>query len=157
VVQAGREARTDARRNLATGRENTARGGRKPPPFFTRPRTPVASFLTACYNVCQMIKLTVLPRTAPGKWSAGLLAGLVLFLALLLILVAAGQRGGDTFFSNLALAIPGLLAGTCGIAAFITGTIAIIKSQERAILVFLATIVGLFVLVFCLGEFLSPH
>jgi hypothetical protein len=103
------------------------------------------------------MKLTILPKTHPGKWSIGLIGGLVLFFALLWLLAASGQRGGDTFSSNLALAVPGLLAAICGIAAFFTGIIAIIKSKERSALVFLAVIIGLFVLFFCLGEILSPH
>lgn len=103
------------------------------------------------------MKVSILPRTMLGKWSIGLIGGLFLFFALLRVLVAFGQRGGETFFSNLALAIPGLLAGTCGIAAFFTGIIGIIFRKERAVLVFLAVIIGLFVLVFCLGEVLSPH
>jgi hypothetical protein len=103
------------------------------------------------------MKFPVLPKTALGKWSAGLVGGLVLFFVLLRILVVTGQRGGATFFSNLTLAVPGLLAGACGIAAFFTGLIGIIKSKERSALVFLAVLIGLFVLLFCLGEFLSPH
>jgi hypothetical protein len=103
------------------------------------------------------MKITIVPKTALGKWSVGLIGGLFLFLALLVILAASGQRGGETFSSNLALAVPGLLAATCGIAAFFTGIIAVIKSKERAVLVFLAAFIGLDVLLFCLGEVLSPH
>jgi hypothetical protein len=103
------------------------------------------------------MKISITPRTIPGKLSIGLIGGLCLFFALLVILVAAGQRGGDTFFSNPALAITGLLAGLSGIAAFFTGVIAIIKSRERSVFVFLAAFIGLDVLLFCLGEFLSPH
>ena len=98
-----------------------------------------------------------MPKTAPGKWAVGLLGGLVAFFALLQVLVATGQRGGETFFSNPALAVPALLAALSGIAAFFTGIIGIVKSKERAILVLLAVIIGLFVLVFCLGEIISPH
>jgi hypothetical protein len=103
------------------------------------------------------MKFTILPKTTPGKWSIGLIGGLVLFFALMWLLVASGQRGGETFFSNLALTVPALLAAISGIAAFFTGIISIIKSKERSVLVFLAVIIGLFVLIFCLGEFLSPH
>ena len=92
-----------------------------------------------------------------GKWSTGLIIALLLFFAVFVILVASGQRGGDTFFSNLALTIPMLLAGVSGISALVTGSIGIVKSRERSVLVFLATAIGLFVLVFSLGEVLFPH
>jgi hypothetical protein len=103
------------------------------------------------------MKITIVPETTPGKWSLGLIGGLVLFFALLFILAASGQRGGETFSSNLALAVPGLLAAICGIAAFFTGVIGILFARERAVLVFLAAFIGLDVLLFCLGEVLSPH
>jgi len=92
-----------------------------------------------------------------GKWSTGLIIAFLLFLAVFLILVASGQRGGDTFFSNLALTIPMLLAGVSGVSALVTGIIGIVKSRERSVLVFMATAIGLFVLVFSLGEILFPH
>jgi hypothetical protein len=103
------------------------------------------------------MKIRIIPGTTLGKWSIGLTGGLVLFFALLWVLAATGQRGGETFFSNPALAIPALLAAVSGIAAFFTGIIGIIKSKERSISAFLAVLIGFFVLVFCLGEILSPH
>jgi predicted Abi (CAAX) family protease len=104
-----------------------------------------------------MVRITVLPKTSLGKWSVGLVATFILFFVLFVILVASGQRGGETFFSNLLLTAPMLLAGTCGVAAFVTGLIGIIKSKERSILVYLAIFIGFDILVFCLGEFLVPH
>jgi hypothetical protein len=103
------------------------------------------------------VRITVLPKTSLGKWSVGLIAVFILFLALFIILVVSGQRGDETFFSNLLLTVPMLIAGTCGVAAFVTGLIGIIKSKERSILVFLAIFVGFEIMVFCLGEFLVPH
>ena len=103
------------------------------------------------------MRITVLPKTSWGKWSVGLIVAFILFFVLFLILVASGQRGGGTFFSNLLLTVPMLLAGTCGVAAFVTGLIGVIKSKERSILVFLAILISLYILVFCLGEVLVPH
>ncbi|MFC1938777.1 hypothetical protein ACFLWM_01295 [Chloroflexota bacterium] len=71
--------------------------------------------------------------------------------------VLLGQRGGDTFFSNPSLAIPILLAGISGIAAFITGLISIIRDKERSISVYLAVAFGFVTLVFVLGEIIFPH
>jgi hypothetical protein len=103
------------------------------------------------------VRIDVLPKTSWGKWSVGLIAALILFFVLFLIFVISGQRGDDTFFSNLLLSIPILLAGACGIAAFVTGLIGVILSKERSILVFLAIFIGFDILVFAFGEFLAPH
>ena len=97
------------------------------------------------------------PRTLLGRWAVGLIVAFFFFLSLFLIIAASGARGGDTFFSNLALALPMLLAACCGVAAFITGLVAIIRSKERAIFVMIATVLGFNVLVFGLGEILFPH
>jgi len=97
------------------------------------------------------------PKTNLGKWSAWLIVALAVFLGASQALVASGQRGGDTFFSNLLLAIPMFLAATSGIAAFITGLISILRRKERSIAVYLAVAFGLFVLLFVLGEITSPH
>lgn len=71
--------------------------------------------------------------------------------------MASGQRGGATFFSNLALSVPMLIAVISGISAFFTGIIGIIRSKERSVLTFIATIIGFLILFFVLGEFLVPH
>jgi len=92
-----------------------------------------------------------------GRWSIGLTITLFLFFVLFQLLVASGQRGGETFFSNLALTIPILLAGISGVSVFITGIIGIIKSKERSVFVFLTTMIGFLVLIFWLGEIVSPH
>lgn len=103
------------------------------------------------------MKVNFGPKTRFGNLSVGLIIIFFLFLAMLRFLVALGQSGGDTFFSNLTLAIPGLLMGISGVCAFFVGIVAIIKSKERSFFVFLATGAGFFVLIFLLGEILFPH
>jgi len=103
------------------------------------------------------MRISLKPKTTMGKWSTGLIIAFLLFVAVLAILVASGQRGGDTFFSNLTLGIPGLLAGVSAVSALVTGIIGIVKSRERSVLVFLATAIGLYILIGALGEILIPH
>ena len=98
-----------------------------------------------------------MPTTPLGKWSVRFILIFFGLLATFYLLVASGQRGGETFFSNPLLAIPILAAGISGAAAFFTGIISILVQKERVILVFVATAIGLFVLLFALGEILFPH
>jgi len=97
------------------------------------------------------------PKTKLGRCSAWLIVAFAIFFGSLQALIASGQRGGDTFFSNLVLAIPGLLAVASGIAAFVTGLISITKRKERAVAVYLAVAIGFVVLTFVIGEIAFPH
>lgn len=99
-----------------------------------------------------------MPETKVGKWAVGLIVAFFLLLATGMIVVSVfKQEGGETFLDNLWISIPMLGAGAAAIAALITGVIGIIKSKERSILVFIASLTGLLVLWFVLGEILVPH
>jgi hypothetical protein len=89
--------------------------------------------------------INFLPKTSLGKWSVVLIIFFFLLFFIFQLLVASGQRGPG-FNPFLAVAI--IPAGICGISAFFTGIIGIIKSKERAILVFLTVAFGLFILLF---------
>ena len=103
------------------------------------------------------MKLRFIPKTHLGQWSIWLITVFIVLFIVFQILVASGQRGGATFFSNLALSIPMLIAVITGILAFFTGIIGIIKNKERSVLVFSSTIIGFFILVFVSAEILFPH
>ncbi len=103
------------------------------------------------------MKISILPKTLLSKWSVRLVIVFFLLFAVFQILVTSGQIGGDTFFSNFALAILTLVAGISGVLALSIGIIGVTKSRERSVLVFLAMVIGLLVLIFALGEILFPH
>ena len=103
------------------------------------------------------MKIKIFPRSKYGKWAIYFILAFAIFLALFFLLVERGERGGATFFSNLKLTIPFLAAAISGIAAFITGLFSVFKEKDHSFLVYLAIIVGLFVLIFLIGEFTYPH
>ena len=98
-----------------------------------------------------------MPKTIYGKRSVKLIIAFFLFLSAFFLIVLSGQRGGEKFFDNLALAIPILIAAVCGIASFFTGITGILKDKERSISVFISTSLGFLVLLYCLAEILFPH
>ena len=103
------------------------------------------------------MKSYFMPRTKTGEWSAILIVVLMVAYAMFYSFVSAGERGGVTFFSNLLLTIPMLIAATSGIAAFTVGLISMLRYRERSILVYITTAIGLFVLAFILAEIMFPH
>ena len=115
----------------------------------------IDAYPTDVYN--RSMQVSLLPNSHLGKWSAGLIAASVVCFVAFQLLVASGQRGGETFFSNLVLTVPILLAATSSVIAFFTGLICVIRNRQRSILVFLAILVGLFVLLFWLAEVIFPH
>jgi hypothetical protein len=97
-----------------------------------------------------------MPSTIFGKWAGWLLGLFMALLALFFGLVEAGQRGGETIFSNLALAIPGLGAAASAIAGGVLGVYAL-KHRDRSVVVILAILVGMFVLFWTAAEIAFPH
>jgi len=103
------------------------------------------------------MKITLTPKTNLGKYSLILIIAFFIFLAIFFLFINLGEKGGDTYFSNLKLTIPFTIAWISAIASFFTGIISILKDKERAVLVFLSTILGFLILLFILAEFLFPH
>ncbi len=98
-----------------------------------------------------------MPHTHLGRISCRLGILSLTFFAAFFALVAAGQRGGDTFFSNPWLASTMLAAGASAIAAAAAGLAAVIRQSERALSVVATIAFGAVVLAFALGEILFPH
>lgn len=102
------------------------------------------------------MKITFFPKTKLGKWSVSLIIIFFVLLGIFSTLIYLGERGGETYFSNLKLVIPFTLAWLSAIASFFIGTISFFK-KERAILVFISVIIGFLVLWFIIAEFSFPH
>ena len=106
--------------------------------------------------------VSIMPKTRLGKWSMWLIVIFFLLFILAQIIAAVGRSQGafDNGSANIyqiLIPITIIPAGICGIAAFLTGIVSIVKSKERSVSVILATAIGLLVLIFVLGEILSPH
>ena len=109
------------------------------------------------------MRLSFIPKTTLGKWSLGLAAAMpVLFfigMSFTTLLYKSVPAGG-TILTDIAvrpaLALTMLAGMVSGISAFGIGLIAIIRQKERAILVYSATLIGALLIIFLLGEFLSP-
>lgn len=93
-----------------------------------------------------------MPKTNLGKWSFGLIVAFVVLLIVTQFVVAATGGGGETFSDNIPLALTMLTVWAAGIAAFVTGLLAIIRQRERSWPVYIATFIVLLMLVFALGE-----
>jgi predicted Abi (CAAX) family protease len=98
-----------------------------------------------------------LPTSVAGYWAVGLEAAFVGFYMLLQLLIVFGQRGGDTFFSNILLAGTVLLGAGAAIAGGLSAVFAIARRRERSILVIAAGLLGGLVVWFLAGEVLFPH
>lgn len=102
--------------------------------------------------------MIILPQTKLGRWSIGLAIAFFVLLATGRVVVKVfGQEGGETFLDNLWISVPMLGAGASIVAAFFVGVVSIWKQKERAILVFIVSLIGLIGLWFMIGELLVPH
>jgi hypothetical protein len=97
------------------------------------------------------------PTTGPGRWSVLAIAAFAGFFSTFVLLVTAGQRGGEEFFDNLWLTVPFLAAYVAGVAAFVLGAVAIASAGERSVTVIGVTILGLLITSFGVLEVVVPH
>ena len=97
-----------------------------------------------------------MPETTSGRWAGRLLGLAALLLAAFYGLVALGQRGGDTFFSNPSLSITILGAAGSAVVAGGFGVDALVH-RERSFVVFLAIVVAVLVIWWTMMEILFPH
>jgi hypothetical protein len=98
-----------------------------------------------------------MPNTTLGRLSCRLAIGSVAAFAVFFGLVAAGQRGGEEFFSNPWLAMAILSAAGLAVTGAAVGIAAIARQGERAWTVIGVTLFGLLVTLFAVGEVLFPH
>ncbi|HOJ11273.1 MAG TPA: hypothetical protein PK733_11860 [Clostridiales bacterium] len=87
------------------------------------------------------MKITLVPKTALGKWSVILSIAFIVFIAL----------KTQSFFP-----LPSFSIAALGLAGFVVGIIAIIK-KDRALLFFIPILVGLVIILWIAGELIYPH
>jgi hypothetical protein len=92
------------------------------------------------------------PSSRVGQFGLGLLVAAGLGFLLFFGGVAAGQRGGATFFSNPFLALTILFAGACVVLAGVAALYAVVREHERSFGAFATIVFGVFVAVFAAGE-----
>lgn len=97
-----------------------------------------------------------MPSTIFGKWAGWLLGLSVALFALFYGLIAAGQRGGETFFSNPALATTILAAAGSAVVAGGVGVSALLH-RDRTVIVILSVIAGVVVILWTIAEIVFPH
>lgn len=98
-----------------------------------------------------------MPSTHLGRVCCGLGAVAGAFFVTFFALVASGQRGGDTFFSNPSLATTILAAAALATVAAAVGLTAVIRQSERAVVVFTIIVLGVAVFMFGVAEVVFPH
>ena len=106
----------------------------------------------------------ILPITTLGKWSIGLIIAMPLLFFIgssFTNTLYQDVPSGDTILKDIAgrpaLALTMLAGMACGISAFITGLLAIIRKQDNAVLVYASTVIGALLILFLATEILFPH
>ncbi len=104
------------------------------------------------------MRISILPRTLTGKWClAFAIAAVLAFIAwqIGLALEPRPSLGPPPVDFNWSLVF--YVSVLALMAALLTGLFSIIKSGERSVLVFLTTLLGLFVLLYGLAIVLFAH
>jgi len=108
--------------------------------------------------------LRFIPSTKIGVWSVGL-------IAVMAILFVIGPSFSDSFYESVpagstipadiaarpALALSMLAGMAAGVLGLITGLLALVKQKEKALLVYLSTVIGGILTLYLIAEFAFPH
>ena len=99
-----------------------------------------------------------------GKWTVGLIVAMPILFAIgssfsnsLYEFVPAGRTILADFAARPYLAVTMLAGMITGISAFIAGLLAILKHKEKALLVYVSTVIGGLLVLFLIGELAFPH
>ena len=105
-----------------------------------------------------------IPITILGKWSVGLIIAMPLLFIIGTSFTDSLYKSvpsGDTILADIAIRpalVLTMLAGmVSGIMAFITGLLAMIRKKEKAVFVYLSSLIGALLVLFLVAEVLFPH
>lgn len=109
------------------------------------------------------MRLGFIPKTILGKYSVGLIIVMPIcfYVGTSFVSFYSGVPAGETILQDVitrpGVAISMLTGFISGIVAFPIGLISITRKKDHSVLVFLSTIMGFLVLIWCLAEILFPH
>lgn len=104
------------------------------------------------------------PGTTLGRWSVGLI-----ILMPILFVIGSSLSGtlydsvpsGSTILADISsrpfLALSMLIGMAAGVTSFITGLLAIVKDKDRALLVYVSTVLGGLLIIYLVAEVAFPH
>ena len=106
----------------------------------------------------------ITPDAILGRWSVGLIVAMPIFFIVgasfadtLYKTVPVGKTIPADIVARPALALTMLAGMAAGILGFITGILAIVRQKEKALLVYISTVIGAVLVLFLVGEILFPH
>jgi len=104
-----------------------------------------------------MKKIVFIPKSNFGLLSLIAILLFGIFLTIFYIFVYLGERGGETFFSNMKLAIPITIAGLSGTLSFLFGIVAIFQKKDRSVFLYISTVLGFLIFLYIIAEIFSTH
>ena len=110
-----------------------------------------------------MKNIQLVPKTTLGKWSVVLIVATPVFLYIGMSFVSfyesvpAGKTIPHDIVVRPGVALSMLAGFISGIVAFFVGIIGITKEKDHSILIFLSTVLGFLVLLWCLAQILFPY
>lgn len=107
--------------------------------------------------------MNFVPKSNLGKWSLGFIAIVPIFfyIGFLCVNFYGPVVAGATILQDIVIrpgvALPMLVGFLSGITAFFCGILGITRKKDYSVLIFISTLLGLFVLLWVLAEFVLSH
>ena len=109
------------------------------------------------------MKLNIIPESNPGKWSVILICitPVVFRIGIAFVEFYESVPAGKTPFLDITarpgVAIPMLTGFASGIAAFVCGSIGIIRKRDYSVLAVISSVLGFLILLWVSAQILFPH
>jgi hypothetical protein len=106
----------------------------------------------------------ITPKTTFGRWSVGLIVAMPILFVIGLSFTNSIYKSvpaGGTILVDIsarpALALTMLAGMVAGVSAFVAGLLAVVRHKEKALLVYVSTVIGALLTLFLVGEVAFPH
>jgi hypothetical protein len=102
------------------------------------------------------VRSRIVPESAAGRWALGLFDVAAVAFAVMTVVAATGEEPREILSHSWWLGLPAFVGGFSMLLSTVVGAYAVLRLQERAVLVLVTTGIGMIAVIYFFGEVLRP-
>ena len=107
--------------------------------------------------------MRIMPQSSTGKFAVAMIIMMPVLFVIggMMASMYDGEAAGQTILADIAarpgVAVPMILGFISGIEALVASILAIVRKKDHAFLVYVTLAIGVMLVVFLIGEFVTQH